>query len=119
MKKLTGDGEQDYYQIFDPDTGEIFPRRKEFSMMSKGIGRDWMRLYWQDVKRGRVVVRGHEAGIPRYYMKMMKKLGVSEDVELEQYKFAQAHAADSTPERLAVREEVLKARVGLLKRGKV
>lgn len=119
MKKLTGDGERDYYEIFDPETGEIFPRRKEFSMMSKGIGRDWMRLYWQDVKRGKVVARGHECPVPRYYMKMMRKLGVSEEVDQERYEYARAHFADSSPERLAVREEVMKARVGLLKRGKV
>lgn len=120
MKKLTGDGELHYYNVVDPDTGEIFLRRKEFAMMSKGIGRDWLRLYWPEVAvAGKVVARGHEANAPRYYMKMMKRLGAMEQIQLARHLEAQRQFADSSPERLAVKEAVIKARVGLLKRGKV
>lgn len=119
MKKLSGDGKHDYYDVIDPDSGEIFPRRKELMTCSKGIGWNWLRLYWQDVKRGRVVVRGHEANAPRYYMKKMRHLAVMDEVELERHQEAVKRFPDSSPERLAAREAVIKARVGLLKRGKV
>lgn len=119
MKKKTGDGESRYYNIIDPDTGEIYVREKEFGHMSKGIGQDWLRLYWKDVRNGMVVSRGHEAPAPRYYMKKMRELACMEDVEVARAKWAADHHADLTDERLAVREVVLKARAGLLKRGKV
>lgn len=119
MKKLTGDGERHYYNIVDPDTGEIFPRRKEFSMMSKGIGQDWLRLYWQDVRNGKVVVNGKECNAPRYYMRKMRKLGVMEDIQQKRHEEAVLRFEHSSPERLAAKAAVTKARVSQLKRGKV
>lgn len=120
MKKLTGDGEQDYYDIVDPDSGEIFKRRKEFSMMSKGIGWNWLRLYWPEVaQKGKVVVRGHECNAPRFYMKKLKHLRAMDAVEQERHEEARKRFADSAPDRLRAREAVIQARVGLLKRGKV
>lgn len=120
MKKLTGDGELHYYDVIDPDSGEIFRRRKEFSMMSKGIGWNWLRLYWPEVaQKGKVVVRGHEANAPRFYLKKLKHLKAMDAIELERHLEARKRVADSTPDRLRAREAVIQARVGLLKRGKV
>lgn len=120
MKKMTGDGDQKYYNVIDPDTGEIFPREKENARMSKGIGADWLRLYWPEVARtGKVVARGHEAEAPRFYMKRLRKLSAMEEIELRRHQVAVLQAADRTDERLAVREAVTKARSNLLKRGKV
>ena len=116
MKKKTGDGEKHYYNIFDPETGEIHVRAKEMGHMSKGIGRDWLRLYWRDCLNGKVVARGHEANAPRFYLKIMKKLGVMEDIQLARHQDAVKRAADLTDERLAVKEVVTKARVSFLKR---
>lgn len=117
-KKLTGDGEDHYYKVFDPSTGEIWPRRKEFGHMSlrPGIGADWFRLYWQDVKNGKVVVRGHERPAPRFYLKRLSKLDCFAAIELERETRARAGAPDNSPERLLVKEQVARAKLGLRKR---
>lgn len=122
MKKLTGDGEKDYYNIYDPSTGEIVVRRKEFCHMSlkPGIGRDWFDRFHTDVREGRVVVNGVEAVAPRYYMRRLEKLFPDryEDVVSARREFEsnQRKAGELRPERVAVKEVVSKARVRQLKR---
>lgn len=120
MKKIVGQGAEGYYNIIDPDTGEIYARVPEFARMSlrSAIGRDWMRLYWSDVyPGGKVVVNGKEVRAPRYYDKMAKKLDCFIDVRDSRADMALYQARDSSPERLAVKAQVLEARLTKLKRG--
>lgn len=108
MKKLTGDGEKEYH-IVDPSTGEVWKRAKEFCHMSRrdGIGKDWLRLYAQDVMtNGTVVVRGKEAGAPKFYRRYFKRTDAPAEWERKATALAQRYCADRTPERLAVRERV-------------
>lgn len=123
MKKLTGDGDDKYYNIFNPVTGEIWPRRKEFSRMSlkPGIGAPWFEKFGRDVMRsGKVVCRGGLAvQPPRYYDKLMEKVDGGfrcEELQYERYLDALQRLDDNTDERLRVREQVDKARLGLLTR---
>lgn len=109
-------GEEDcYYDVLDPDTGEVWRRTPEFNRMSlnPAIGRDWLRLYWSDVRSGRVVVNGHEATVPKYYRRYLSK---TDYVASASFGFGHAAVADMTPARLADREEVAKARLAFLKR---
>lgn len=115
-KKLTGDGEKNYYNIFDPETGEIHVRPKEFTRMSlkPGIGGEWLKLYWSDVKDGRVTINGREGSAPRYYRKYFKNTAMYEPM-INNLK-ENIDKTDNTPARLAVKEQVAIARNKMFKR---
>lgn len=120
MKKQTGDCAS-FYDCIDPDTGEVFHREPEFNKMSlkPGIGGDWLRRFKSDVyPRGVVVVDGKESSAPRYYDKMFKREDARGFADIQERRVASAYSRrlDDIDSRLAVREEVVVARVGLLKR---
>lgn len=121
MKKVTGDNAEKHYEMVDGDTGEVYSRRAEFTRMSlkPGIGRSWYDKYKDEVfPLDRVVVRGIECPVPRYYFRLLKSSGsfAIDDVEYNRYKKGIKSLADNTPERLRVKEEVCKARIKTLKR---
>lgn len=116
QKKLTGDGETKYYNIFDPETGEIHIREKEFGHMSQSLGRDWLRMYWQEAKEGKVIANGREVNIPRAYRKYFKN---TQDYDELIHKLGEnIKPEDQTDERLAVRQQVAIARTQLSKRNR-
>lgn len=121
MAKRTGDGEKHYYNIIDPETGEIHKRKKEFNNMSRrpGIGAAWMEKYHSDIyTTGKAVVRNAKTNPPRYYDKIYKKIDelALEGIQYARLVEAMAQAHDNTPERLLVKEEVQKARIRSLQR---
>nr|QJB21019.1 MAG: replication initiator protein [Microvirus sp.] len=121
MKKVTGDAADEHYSTVDPLTGEISRRVPEFNRMSlkPGIGGTWIRRYNGDVyPRDVVVARGVECKPPRYYDKFLQSSDVDclEDVKFKRYTRAMLNAKESFPDRLAVREEVTKARISSLSR---
>lgn len=121
-----GDGKRralDEYFV-DKDTGEIFPFVPEFNRMSlkPGIGASWFKKYCDDVvHQDCVVVRGVKMKPPRYYDELLRRADVplSRDVitdvrlaaEFGRFAKARAVEADTTPERLEVREVVTKSRL--------
>lgn len=119
LKKVTGDRAELHYQSVDQD-GEIHTLTPEFCRMSTrpGIGAGWYHKYHSDVHvHDYVVADGSRNRIPRYYDKLGKRVGY----DVEQNKQCRAlraleHADNNTPERLAVREEVLVASMKSLKR---
>lgn len=134
MKKVTGPNAREHYGEIgtDPNTGEVLLRQPEFTHMSlkPGIGAGWLDKFASDVyPHGKVVVNGVECKPPRYYDVRFKKSGLKkysdgtvvpsieyEDMMFERDVAANARAADNTYSRLAVREQVTKARVKLKKR---
>ena len=125
MKKVTGDAAEDHYTSVDLETGEVFRRTPEFCRMSnrRGIGADWFDKFHSDVyPRDYVVVRGKESKPPRYYDKLYRrKFGpdalrfVKSDRENNAFK-RDPSRQESSPERLAVKEECAQARVSRYKR---
>lgn len=119
LKKRTGDKNKENYEIIDPETGEIYFRKKEYNQMSRnpGLGKTWFENYHSDyIHQDKIRLKdGREVKPPRYYDKQLKRL--DRDIyehtkharELEQL----AHAHDNTPERLAVREIVETSRARL------
>lgn len=120
MKKVK-DGSE-FHGIYDPETGEIFERVKEFGHMSlgrgsdRGIGYRYYRNFKSDIyPRGKIVVNGRECRPPRYYDKMFResdaggwmKLCLSRSEEMYE------HVGELAPERLESREIVSKARLSL------
>lgn len=120
--------------FFDPLTGEIFERRPEFTKMSlkPGISNHWFQKFSTDVfPNDYVVVRGRKCRPPRYYDNLFAKATVDsyynslgELVEwshLDMVKEARRdvallHLDDNTEDRLRVKEQVLLAKLSLLKR---
>ncbi|AXH75152.1 MAG: replication initiator protein [Microviridae sp.] len=111
VEKINGDAAVEHYR----------GRVPEFVRMSlrPAIGRRWFERFRDDVyPSDTVVVRGHESRPPLYYDKL---LGRSEGSLLEEAKAKRAsEALKSLPNRsirrLAVREEVARARLGLYKK---
>lgn len=121
MKKVTGKNAAEHYQEIDPDTGEITNRTPEFTKMSlkPGIGYEWYKQYTSDVyPHDYVVVRGKKVKPPKYYDKKYKIDNPYEFDELLyiREKSAKLNHADNTLERLAVKEQVAKAKLQKLKR---
>jgi len=115
MKKVNGDEALDHY--LDRESGEL--RVPEFNRMSlrPGIGADWLRLYWKEViLKGTVVVRGVEAGAPRYYLKKIQELEAWSSISKQRRAEMLASLKDNTRQRLDAKEAVCEAKVGLLKR---
>lgn len=121
MKKITGDAAPGWYNVIDPDTGEVYERAPEFTQMSlkPGIGAQWIDKFRADVyPHGKVVMRGREMMPPKYYERRHIKEFPEAAAELELLRLPEAKAAfaDSSPERLAVKEQVAKARAAFSKR---
>lgn len=120
MKKINGKGLKDDERL-DIDTGEVLKQVREYNCMSRasGIGKSWLDRYHTDLhNKGKVLINGHEANQPRYYDKFIKKLDplLHERHKLGRQLEAEAQKEHHTPERLAVQEEVAKAKTRSLKR---
>ena len=118
LDKRTGPLAEAHYSWTDPDSGEVFQRRPEFAVMSRNpaIGRVAYERWGDELYRGDFVPQrdGGKAPVPAYYDKLLTR----DDPEyMETIKLARLEraadpqaVANSTPERLAVREEVARAR---------
>lgn len=111
MKKRTGDN-LPYYEILDPETGELWRKQKEYNCMSRnpGIGKTWWDQYKNDVIHGDYVIttNGRKLNPPRYYDKQLKRydLALYEHTKHARELEALAHETEHTTERLAVQEIV-------------
>jgi len=121
MKKVTGKNAKEHYTEIDLDSGEITTRKPEFTKMSlkPGIGYEWYKQYTSDVyPHDYVVIRGKKVKPPKYYDKKYK---IEQPFEFDELlyireKSAKLHYEDNTPERLLVKEQVVKAKLQKLKR---
>ena len=121
MKKQTGKQSEKHYQYSDLKTGEIIQMQPEYNKMSlkPGIGYEWYKKYRSDVyPHDYVVIRGKKVKPPKFYDKKYKTDYPYEYDELlyKREKTAKLHQADNTPQRLAVKEQVQKAKLLQLKR---
>lgn len=123
MKKIYGDMANDHYEFVVPSTGEIIWRNPEFSKMSlkPGIGKAWFdKFYHTDVYRhDMVVLNGRKLKPPRYYDGQYEIICPDDmaRIKVARAKEALKYVDDNTPDRLAVRYAVHKARISRLKRG--
>lgn len=114
VKKVTGDRADDHYKRVDSDTGEIVSVVPEFTRMSlkPGIGRLWIEKFYTDVYPEDVVmVNGMKCKPPRYYDGVFDYFRQIDDVEFNRFERALLTKEDTSPERLAVREKVARARL--------
>ena len=122
VKKVNGDLADEHYKRVHLLTGEIVSVQPEFGRMSlrPGIGATWFDRFWRDVyvARDGVVRGGKVTPPPRYYDKLLglRDPALSSLKEYDRYVRSVEFARDCTPERLAVREQVLRAKFNLLER---
>lgn len=122
LGKMKGKGaKREMYSRFNGETGEVWEVAKEFSTMSRrpGIGKGWFEKFKTDVyPSDNLHLRGIAMRPPRYYDRAMEL----EDPELmaalkeERRVNLEKHSADSTRERLLVREQVVLQKTQQLKR---
>lgn len=138
VDKLNGPLVDDaFYSPVDPVTGEVGSRERERSIYSNrpGIGSGWLDKFESDCfPSGFIVEDGRKVTVPRYYKKRLKDRfelsGSSNDpkrlVPVDDYSVMARKSKErlkssqvienSTPERLAVREEVKLLSLNRLKR---
>ena len=118
VKKVVGPGALNNYRRVDVNTGEIVSVVPEFAHMSlkPGLGFSWFEKYWKEVYVARDGVcrpGGRTIPAPRAYDKWLESM----DSDLREYRdytryiSSAKFVADCTPERLAVREHVARARL--------
>lgn len=118
LKKVNGDAAKSHYGWTDPATGELHELEREFIRMSNrpGIGSAWFDRFKGDAfPSDFVVVDGARRQVPRYYTKRLAEEEALAVLGKRKVR-ARAHAANNTPERLAVRDECLRLRLERLER---
>lgn len=118
VKAVTDPGSE---WVVDPDSGELFERKREYTRMSlkPGIGATWFAKYKSEVfPLDRVVARGREMKPPKYYDRLLEKETgtVSDDIGYSRYLRSLECKEDNTQERLLVKDTIAKARLNQYKR---
>lgn len=121
LKKVTGEMAEKHYQRINSETGEYYQLQPEYTNMSlkPGIGAAWFDKYQSDCYPSDfIVVAGQKKPVPQFYDKKLRKgdEALYERIKKKRVIRALQHKSESTPERLAVREECLTARTSTLKR---
>lgn len=124
LEKVNGDLAEEHYKRIDPSTGEVYSLPPECAHMSlkPGIGALWFdRFGYRVLDHDNVISNGHPAKPPKYYDRLMERVAPDRFEELRNKRAVRMklQAAEGTPERLAVREEVAQARVRFKLRNKL
>lgn len=122
-KKITGEMADDHYAVIDNETGEIIWKVPEFNTMSRrpGIGTDWYKEFSSDVfPDDAVIVRGLRTAAPRFYRNMLEieDATMHRDLALKRQKKIydkgmEYFLYENTAQRLASKEKVKRAQIGL------
>lgn len=120
VDKINGKAADLHYQRLDEETGEVVRIEPEFAVMSlkPGIGAGWYEQFKGDLfPSDTSVVRGRPRPVPDYYTEKLKveNRELYDQVKAKRVANARKRRADSTPERLAARQEVAAARLKLRK----
>lgn len=137
VDKLNGRLADEAYQRLDPETGEVvfLERESQRCSLRPGIGSGWIDRFECDAfPSGFLVSEGHKVSVPRAYKKRLKDrfelagsdnapnrlVPVDDALLMSRKSRARARTAqaieNSTPERLAVREELQHIKLKRLRR---
>lgn len=111
-KVVCGDAGDKHYSRVDLRTGEDIRVREEFAEMSRnpGIGFTWFLKNWKEVYEARdgvVLQGGKTVPAPKYYDDLLREMSDErrEEKSLARYKSSARFLEDTSPRRLAVREQ--------------
>lgn len=119
-KKVYGADADHHYTRLVPETGELVQVPPEFLLMSrggrtgKGIAHGWFQKFSSDLYPDDfVVLQGQKYKVPRYYDKNLEAVDPDLFLSIRDRRVEQAleRAANNTPERLKVREQVALAKL--------
>lgn len=124
LKKVGGDMAEAHYRFVDPATGEVFQRHPEYCRVSTkpGIGAGFLDRFFGDIFPSDfcATIEGKQVPVPPYYDKLLQRRDpeLFEHIKAQRFRYAMQprQQANSTPARLAVREEVKRAAIRDLKR---
>lgn len=125
MKKVGGSRADDHYTRVSPIDGQVYRVEPEFMLCSRrpALGLTWLRKFRGDVFPSNfVVVDGSKKPVPRYYLSKLEEVDrvvLKRDrlrAEFRDLSKRRRRRANSTKERLAVREESHALRQARLKR---
>lgn len=121
MDKVTGDVADQYYEYVDAD-GVVYNRLPEYTDMSRkpGIGKGWIEKFRSDVyPNDRVILDGHKFRPPRFYDDVEKSVNPGRFLWIKDSRVDRAHVhrSNNTPDRLQVREELVRRKLKRLPRG--
>jgi len=126
MKKVTGDSDEsrdlrEKAYLRCDDDGVAYMVQPEYITMSRGsgIGTGWFELFGDEVfPEDEVISRGHPVPPGRFYTDLLAASDPEAAVLVKRKRaeFLHTRVEDCTPARLAMRERVKLAQVGLLKR---
>lgn len=118
LKKINGKNADQHYEVYDIRTGETYHRTPEFAHPSKGIGKSFYLKFKSDFYPSDfLIINGKKHNIPKYYDNLFNLehpadfISPLDHLKLKRRRKAAEHKDNNTPERLAVRETVLKARL--------
>lgn len=122
MKKITGDAAADHYLSLNPITGVLSEIAPEYVTMSRkpGIASAWYDQFKGDVfPDDFIVVDGKKHKVPQFFDSIHEREEYEAHIAKKGRRrtAANGRAADQTPDRLRVRENVKKAQLTQLKRG--
>lgn len=119
VQKVTGDAADRHYARRDSLGEYMLPAEFNHMSLKPGIGANFMKRWKTDIyPNDYVVIRGKEMKPPKYYDKLFKR---DEPEVFDQLQWARemegrSKYEDNTPECLAVKDQVTKARLKLLRR---
>lgn len=122
MQKVTGKLAELHYKR--EDENGVYHLTPEYNKMSlkPGIGASWLDKHKADVyNQDHVIINGMECKPPKYYDKLLKKMDPERLAKHQENREKRGadNRSDNTPERLKDKEEVAKAKIKALKRGKL
>ncbi len=121
MKKVNGKSQDEHYETTNETTGEIHNLEPEYNTMSRrpGIGRHWFDRYISDVyPKDSIHHKGVGQKPPKYYDSLYEIYSPEgfEKIKIDRKKQIELNKKDSTPKRLADRENVKLAQIKMLMR---
>lgn len=122
MKKINGNQADEHYTRINFTTGEVIKITPEFNRMSRkpGIASEWFEKFYKDVYPHDSVILegGKKMRPPKFYDKKYDNLFPEQMEAIKQERILRALklAAENTPERLGVKQEVLESKLTKLKR---
>lgn len=119
VQKITGFNAKSHYLRRDQAGEYSLPPEFNHMSLKPGIGSAWLSKFQTDVyPLDYVIVNGVKCKPPKYYDRLFSRVDPDtlEDIKFQRDQLARSRFEDNTPERLAVKEIVQRARSSMLLR---